>query len=160
MASSRDRINAMDDFQVMRFFEHFGRELLGQIDAPLDQLLAGVPAALRKEAVFTHIEQLGEADAERAMPAADAVLFVRGTLLQLADDRQFAPLLDAILADYRDDAMVVDIILAVGFAASMVLLVATTGIEIRIGNVKIKKETASADMVRAILEPLSKVFGA
>jgi hypothetical protein len=160
MSDLQTRINALDDFQVVRFFEHFGEQLFDGMEVPLERVKEGIPEAVRDIPGFAQIENLPPDQAERLIAPAVAAALARNTLLLLEDDATLAPLIERSLDSYRDDAMVADIILAVGFVASMILIAATTEVEGTIMGMKFKKGRASAALVKAIVEPFVKVVSA
>jgi hypothetical protein len=157
MSDLQARLNALDDFQVVRFFEHFGEQLFDSMEVPLDRVKAGIPEIMRDIPGFAQIENLPPDQAERLIAPAEAATLARNTLLLLGDDATLAPLIERSLDSYRDDAMVADVILAVGFVASMILIAATTEVEGTIMGVKFKKAQASAALVKAVVEPFAKV---
>ncbi|HSF30836.1 MAG TPA: hypothetical protein VLK82_10250 [Candidatus Tectomicrobia bacterium] len=148
----------LDDFQVVRFFEHFGEQLFDGIEVPLDRVKAGIPEAVRSIVTFAQIESLPPDQAERLIAPAEAAALARNTLFYLAEDETLAALIEKSLDSHRDDEMVADVILAVGFVASMILIAATTEVEGTILGVKFKKSEASPTLVKAIVEPFAKVL--
>ncbi len=78
--------------------------------------------------------------------------------MHLADDPTFASALDEFLVSYRDDALVAEVILAVGLVASMLMMVASTAFKAKFGNIEIEKHPLDAETIKAILGPFGKVL--
>jgi hypothetical protein len=47
MPSVRERIQTLDDFQVVRFFDRFSRQLIAGANVSLDQIKSGIPDSAR-----------------------------------------------------------------------------------------------------------------
>jgi len=158
MATAKERLAGMDDFQIVRVFEAFAQQLMASSTISFPAVQAGVPAATRALAQWRVVEGLTPEQAERLVAPADAAPLARQVLAHLADDPVYAPALDAFLASYRDDALVADVILAVGLVASMLMMVASTAFKAKFGNIEIEKHTLDAGTVKAILEPFGKLI--
>lgn len=153
------RIQDLDDFRVMRFYEHFAQTLFDGLDVDTDELLAQVPEELRMSPELAPLVNLTGPGRRNALKFDDAALCARETLLTLAKHPGFEAALAQALDEYRDDAMVADIILAVGMAASMIIVAATTSIRCRYANGKFEfefgKTVASPKMVTSIVSSLA-----
>lgn len=79
----------------------------------------------------------------------------RNILLHLADDATFGPLLEKHLASYRDDELVVDVILAVGLVASVLMVAASLEFEGKIAGVKFKKGKVDPKTLTALIGPFA-----
>ena len=158
MATVKERLAGMDDFQVVRFFEAFAQRLLTSSDTPFEAVQAGIPRSTRATSEWRALEALTPDQAERLVPPKEAAATARRILTHLADDPTFAPALDEFLASYRDDALVAEVILAVGLVASVLMMVASTAFKAKFGNVEIEKHTLDAETVKAILEPFGKLL--
>jgi hypothetical protein len=158
MSNIKGKINELDDFQVVRFFEHFGQQLFAGMDVSVEQIKDGIPESIRAIPGFSQIENLSQDQAERLINPAESSALARKTLLKLADDETLGPLVETTLENYSDNEMVVDVILAAGFVASVLLIAATTEFEGKIFGVKFKKGKADADLVRAITEFVLPTF--
>jgi hypothetical protein len=159
MATIKDRIEKMDDFQVVRFFEYFGQEVIEGSTASLDQIKSGVPEATRTLPGFQRLETLSEEEAERLLDLSQSATVARGMLLVLADDECFAPVIEAALASYSDSEMVAEVVLAVGFAVSLVLMAATSELKGSVFGITLKKRAATPEMIKAITEPFTSMVG-
>lgn len=159
MATIKDRIEKMDDFQVVRFFEYFGQQVFEGSTASLDEIKDGVPEATRALPSFQQLESLTEEEAERLLDLSQSAGVARGMLLVLADDERFALLIEAALDSYSDTEMVAEVVLAVGFAVSLVLMAATTELKGSFFGVKGVKGAATPEMIRAITEPFANMVG-
>lgn len=157
MATIKDRIEKMDDFQVVRFFEYFGQQVFEGSTASLEQIKNGIPESTRALPAFQRLENLTEEETERLLDLSQSAPVARGMLLALADDERFAPLIEAALDSYSDTEMVAEVVLAVGFAVSLVLMVATSAFKGTIFGCEVTKTGATPEMIRAITEPLSNI---
>lgn len=157
MATIKDRIEKMDDFQVVRFFEYFGEQVFEGSTASLDQIKDGVPEATRALPAFQRLENLTEEETERLLDLSQSAGVARGMLLVLADDERFAPVIQAALDSYSDTEMVAEVVLAVGFAVSLVLMAATSELKGNVFGITLKKGAATPEMIRAITEPFSNM---
>jgi hypothetical protein len=158
MSNLKGKINELDDVQIVRFFENFGQQLFAGMDVSLEQIKEGIPASIRAIPGFSQIENLSPDEAERLISPSESAALARNTLLILADDETLAPLVETALENYSDNEMVVDVILAAGFVASVLLVAATTEFEGEIFGVKFKKGKADADLVRAITDSFANVL--
>jgi hypothetical protein len=158
MSNLKGKINELDDVQVVRFFEHFGQQLFAGMDVSVEQIKDGIPDSIRAIPGFSDIENLSPDQAERLISPSESAALARNTLLILADDETLAPLVETALESYSDNEMVVDVILAVGFVASMLMITATTQVEGQMFGIKFKKSKADAKLVRAITEPFANAL--
>ena len=158
MARTRDRIQAMDDFQVVRFFEAFVQQLLAGSSTTFDAIKSGVPPSVRSGADWARLEGLTEDQANQLLEPSEAAAASRRLLLQLADDPSLGPALDAFLASFRDDELVADVVLAVGLVASVLLIAATTEFEGQIAGVKFKKGKADPETIKALVSPFASLL--
>jgi len=157
--SLSERIHQLDDFRVMRFYDHFAQTLFDALDVDADDLLAQVPEELQTAPELAPLVNLTGPGRRNALKFDDAALCARETLLALAKHPGFEAALAQALDEYRDDAMVADVILAVGLAASMIIVAATTSIRCKYANGKFEcelgKAVASTKMVTSIVSSLS-----
>jgi hypothetical protein len=158
MIALNDRLQALDDFQMVRFFAYFSQQLIAGASVSLEQIVSGIPNATRALEGFAHIENLAPDEAGRPLEPSVSVATARNIVMHLANDDEFAPLIEKALDIYRDDKLVADIILAVGLVASVLLIAATTEFEGEVAGIKFKKGKADAAMVKAITEPFAKVL--
>ncbi len=59
----KDRINALDDFQVVRFYQYFARQLFEATEVSVDQIRAGIPDDIRRLPQFSSLENLSPDEA-------------------------------------------------------------------------------------------------
>ena len=150
-------VSNMSDVEVVRFLEHFGKQLF-EGTTP-DAIMNGVSPELKDLAEFSELDNLdGETRRNRLEPE-DSVQIARITLQQVAQDDGLSEALVKSWEEYDPQELFVELILAVGLVASMMLLVSTTEIEIEFKGVKIKKGKATAEQIKAIAEPLFSAIG-
>jgi hypothetical protein len=155
MADLKERLRTMDDFQVVRFFEAFGQQLVADAHTSFDDIKTSVPGSTRSLPEWRRVEGLTPEQAAHILGPAQAAETARGILLHLADDPTFGPLMAGFLASYRDDELVADVILAVGLVATVLLIVAATEFEGKIGGVKFKKGKVDPKVIKALVEPFA-----
>ena len=112
----------MNDFQLLRFFDHFSNEIFRGLHNSLSEILATMPSDLQTTPELLAIRQLKPELAAEAMPREEAVAIARNLLQSWATDDTLAPLLEKAQAQYRDTEQSAMVILAIGAAVSMVLL--------------------------------------
>ncbi len=140
-----DRIGQLDDHQVVRFTQHFGEQLFEGMQVSTDDLRAGVP----ERSEFAAITDLADEQMGQTLKPLAAVECSRAILDAFARDPAIAPALESSLDEYKDDALVAGVILAAGFAVSMVIVAASTSFKGKIGNFDLVKTTASPELVKA-----------
>jgi hypothetical protein len=158
MATVKERLTAMDDFQVVRFFEAFAQQLMASSRTSFEAVQEGVPGSTRTLSEWQAIESLTPDQAGRLVAPKEAAAVARKILLHLADDPVYGPALSDFLTSYRDDALVAEVILAVGLVASVLMMVASTAFKAKFGSVEIEKHTLDANTIKTILEPFGKVL--
>jgi hypothetical protein len=154
-----DRIRSLDDFRCVRFFSHFSQKLLGASNLTQEELLLAVPEDIRRSQEL--LPALGlPADARRQLLGAEgAVVCARTALLAFAEHPGFAGALEQALDDYRDDEMFADVVLAFGLAASMMIVAATSTLQVTYKDGKFAfkggKVVAPASVVKEIVKSLA-----
>jgi len=143
------RINALDNYQVLRFFNAFGQQLFDGLDTTTDQLKSGIPVSIKSTPVFKQVESLPDDVLQTEMNSWNAVLFARTTLIYWAQDEALAGLVEKFLDNYKDDELGALENLSKGFALAMILFAATSEIKIKIGNMEIVKKSANPETVEA-----------
>jgi hypothetical protein len=159
MTHAKEKIQAMDDFQVVRFFEAFAQQLVVGTQTPFDAIKGSIPGSIKALAGWEGIEGLSPERAAQVMEPTAAVETTRTLLTHLAEDATFGPLMNDFLASYRDDELVADVILTVGLVATVLLMAAAIEFEGQIGGVKFKKGKVDHKMISAVVEPFAKVLG-
>lgn len=72
MTALHERLRAMDDFQIVRFYNHFSAELFDGLQVSLDEIKAGVPEDVRRLPGFSDVEGLPPDQAETPLPPEGA----------------------------------------------------------------------------------------
>jgi hypothetical protein len=152
-----ERVRSLDDFQCVRFFTHFSQKLFDDININKEQLLMQVPDEIRNTQELSPAFNISNKTSE-VLEVGDAVICARNTLEVLAQHPGFEEAIEQALDEYRDDDMFADVILALGLAASMIIVAATTKFSVKIEGGKITgefgKEVASPSLVKSILGSL------
>ncbi len=156
MISAKNRISAMDDAQVVRYFESFCHQLFNGMTNSFDDVRSGITGETRNLDGWQQIESLTPEQAELLLPATEASAVARSLLLQMVESEAFGPIIASHLANYRDDELVVGTILAVGTVATVFLIITSTKFEYRDGKTSIVFES-KPENVKPILEPFTMV---
>ena len=153
-SDAAERLQAMDDFQIVRFFQFFAQSLCEGASVDSDKLLVGVPEEIASAPGFAGVVQLNEQEAELLLNPAEAARAARAVLLPLSRDAAMAPVVARALAEFRDEKLAVDVVIAFGLVASVLLIAATIEFEGKIGSWTFRKGRVEADTLKAITEPL------
>jgi predicted Zn-dependent protease with MMP-like domain len=148
------RVNALSDSRAVKFLQYFNQGLLDAVFNDFEQLMQEIPKAVKSMPEFSIIDRLS-LDDEAQIEGEEAVAIARSILTTLANNPRFSTLLEKALDKYGDMEQGGKEILAAGLAASMVIL-AATATEFQYkgdwGEVSIVKETATPELVQAVLE--------
>jgi hypothetical protein len=142
---------------VVRAFNEFHDRLLQQSTRGLDAVLQAVPDELRQRDGVDLVDLIQQ-DAARKLPERDAVQLARGLLVAFAEQPAFEPVVLEALRDWKDDRMLVDIVLSVGAVGAVWLCLASLGFSIKLGNRTVIEKTpiddkqliGFADVIRAL----------
>lgn len=152
------RLNQLDDFRLLRFFQRFGQDVVNALNIDRDVLLRQVDSRTRSDPALAGAFTISEEKSRKPLSRADALVVARCTLEALARHPGFEDALESSLDDFEDEEMPADILLALGFAASMIILAATTRIRVAFKDGKIEgeiaKDAASPETLREVMGPL------
>jgi hypothetical protein len=125
-----EQINALSDSNAVAFLQYFNQGLLDGIVDDFEELIEAIPPEIKSMPEFSEIDRLS-LDEESQLQGKEAVAISRSTLTALAENPRFSPLLEKALDAYNNienmemgGARAKDI-LAVGLAASMILVAST-----------------------------------
>ena len=149
------RLVAMNDLEIVRFFEHWATGLCDGAVTDLSSITAGVPKTV--QAVPGFAEATDVSSDESFDPATSAEL-ARSVLLPLASDSQFSTTIAMAMETFEDDRLFVDVILAAGLVASVLLIVSTTEFDGKIGAFAFHKGKVDPDTIKAVLEGVFAVL--
>lgn len=145
--TSIERLTAMNDLQIVRFFEHWGTALCDGADTDLDTITAGIPDEISTTPGFAEVTDLSKS--QNLDPRTSARV-ARAVLLPLAEDPQVEPSIATALETFEDDRLLVDVILALGLVASVLLIVSTTEFDGKIGPITFHKGKADPETIKAV----------
>lgn len=128
-----DKIKAMDDFQVLRFFNHLNQSLIADIQEDSDSLLEELPDSLQQLDEMQKVLQLDE-EFDTPLLQKEAADFARSALIVMAENEDTEPSLAENLNSYTDDVMAAGAILALGGAVSFIVLLSTHKISYKKGK--------------------------
>jgi len=145
------RLHEMDDFQLVRFFQHWANNLCEGAITDIETIVGGVPAELRETTEFSKVTDLSPEQANVPIQVGEAALVARAILEPLALMPEVSPSLEAALGSFDDDKLVVDVIIALGLVASVLLIVSTIEFDGRIGPVRFRKGKADPETLKIII---------
>ena len=151
---ARTIVDGLTDVEAVRFFQHFGNQVFA--GTPRDVILSNVSATATGVAGVEEVITLDPARRQERLSPDDSVTIARTFLRAIADDDGLAPALVQSWQSYEEDRQFVDIILAAGFVAAMLMFMSTTEVEGKVGNWKFRKRPATPELVRTILQPIAK----
>lgn len=147
-----ERIVSMDDFQVVRFFQYWSSNLCDGAITEYETIVDGIPAEIGGSAEFVAIRNLSPEQSVAPLRPADSVRLARALLERLAQTPELAPSIQTALDFFDDDKLVVDVILALGLVASVLLIVSTVEFEGKIGPVSFHKGKVDPETLKAVTE--------
>lgn len=149
-------VRGISDAEAVRFLQHFGQALFEETSR--DAVIVGIPGEIEALDQVKQLMTLDSETRELTIGPDDSPGIARGILMEMARDKQLAPILVSAWNDYESDELfVVEAILASGFVAALLLFMATSEIEGQVLGMKFKKGKSTPEMLRAITEPF---FGA
>jgi hypothetical protein len=152
-----EKLNGLDDFHAVEFFEHLSQMLLDGVVDDVDRLLEGVPLSIREKPEYAVIKNLalGETDAE--LTGAESVSVSRKFLEVLALDPALSPLVERAWETYSGTLGAPKTILSTALASVMVIFASTSEAEFKVGDATLRKEAASPELVQAIVAPMTEL---
>ena len=157
MTNTIERIKALDDFQVVLFFNYFSQKVFAGLNSSLEDVLAGVPESIRNTNSFAQIERLAAEDIQDNLNPKQSALIARQVLLGLAADETFERIIATAL-DRFDDRELGGNMINAAIAVSMILVTATTAVEGEVLGIKFVKSTADAELVDSVTKPAAEVL--
>lgn len=164
------RIQELDNFQVVRFYQYFAQELFNAIDVDLNELLSQIPEQIKETPEIASILSLTGPVSETILSFDDSVVCARKSLTALARQSGSQEALGQMLEEYRDDALTIKAAVNVGLVASMIII-ATCGCKLnyvspdKTLSLTISKPSASTEMVETAakvvrdLTPAAAIIG-
>lgn len=167
-----EKMDALSDFRVLRFYEHISRKLLHAANTDAATIIAKMPSEMADTDEMKAVQGASGNSFDKPLDDKTAVAFARKSLTVLAVTPAGKAFLEDELDSYRDTDMVAESILAIGGAISLVMLVANSeisydrqnGLRIGIGTIKDKDQVqARTGMLQALLNVIpgfKKLLGA
>jgi hypothetical protein len=149
-ATVRERLETMDDFQIVRFFQHWSSSLSNGAVTGYGAIVDGLPAEISASPTFAAIIDLTPEQAVASVHPADSVLLARALLEPLASTPEVGPTIAAALDSFHDEKLVVDVILAIGLVTSVLLIVSTIEFEGKIGPMTFRKGKVDPETLKAL----------
>ena len=158
-----EQINKFDDFQVIRFFNHFSKKIFSGIEENEEELMSLIPTEIKDSKELSTIFQFTTDDKKKTLDAGKAATCARNILLAMSQQSGLEEMLADELKAYKDDELFAGMILAIGAATAMILFAATVRGKATykngIWNIQITKEVAPIELVEKTLNPLAKAAG-
>jgi hypothetical protein len=164
-----EQLNALSDSDAVAFLQYFNQGLLDGIVDDFEELIDAIPQTIKSMPEFSEIDRLS-LDEESQLEGEEAVAISRSILESLAKNQRFSPLLENALEAYNNLENMqmggdrVKDILAVGLAASMIL-VASTAKSVQIdapwGHCKIEVEAVNTEIVHhagTLISPFAQLL--
>ncbi len=150
-----NQIRELDDANTIKFFDYFNQKMLNGVD-DLDRLVEEIPSTIRSMPEFSQIDRLSMEEEEVELDTTESVAIARNVLETLAQEPSLSPILEKTLDLYKQEMEQgqSNPIISASLAASMILVIATTEISIKIGDVKFVKYAATPELIRETLKPL------
>jgi hypothetical protein len=123
----QQRLNGMNDFQVLRFFDYFSQQIFRGSPVELSDLMGSLPADAQLSPMMMATTKLDVATAGAALSKQESAQVSRLVLNYWAETNPFDALLATALSQYKETEQAADTILAVGTALSMVLFSLSQG---------------------------------
>lgn len=120
-----EKLQAMDDFRLLRFFNHLNNSLSQNLEEDEETVMQYVPDQVMEMDEMQDILQLQEGY-ETALDQKEAATFARNALELLAQNPITEPALAESLTNYKDNEMAAGAILALGGAVSFIVLLSTS----------------------------------
>lgn len=150
MQDATQIVAALDDVQVIAMAKRINADIVAAV--PRDQLVA-VPEAARQAAILEGLNARTTLDPARAVEAS------RRLLAALAADPGTAPLVTRAWAVIEeDDSLMIETIIALGLIANLTLFMATSRLKLNIGSLEVVKETATPELVKAVIDPVVELI--
>ena len=156
----QERIDQLDDFTLMNFYNHFTASLIEKLNADLPTIVGSIPESIR---TLPEVDGMLQADMGEVVETTEAITFARQSLSFWANDPQLAPVLDEMLTNYRDNTAGAGVLLELSGAVSMILILATSSIkrdkygrwEINLLGLSAKEVMARVEAIKELLKGLS-----
>ena len=156
MMNTINRIEALDEYEVLDFFEYFSQKIFAGLDKDYSlkkDAIINVPNTIRNTDSFAQIEKLASENIQNNLNPEQSVLIARKVLLALATDESFETILATALNEYSGDEEMGDFkIIQAGVAVSMILLTASTKVKANVFDIEIEKTTPNPELVDSLTE--------
>ena len=153
-----NKINRLDNSQVVKLFNFVGEKLLEGLEE--ENFSNKIDPELKADKDLSRLMKLDEDVIMQNISSKQSTELSRKYLQYMAKDDYLSPILVKALEVYEEKQvlMSVDPALAVGFAASMVIFASTIEIKGKAFGIKFYKKAASPNLIKAIMEPFTKLL--
>ena len=155
MTPLANRIQAMNDHEVVSFYDHFCQQVFAGINTTLPEITAAMPAEVQALPGMNQLLSTDHSLMAEELSHADAIAVARASLLALAEDAEGSKALEGALEGYQQNEMMAGTILALGAAVSMVYVASSFSYSKEDG-VKIDPGNANLDLIKALVAPVTK----
>jgi hypothetical protein len=152
------RLALATDFEAVRIFEAFAKQITHSVTVSRDELAATVPADLRIAGGTDVIAQL-DRRADEVLSPGTSVQSARGLLVLAAEDRELAVLVNEAHESWRDDRQLVDIVTTIGLVGAAWMVLASTRFSFKDGKFEIEKVANTSEQLEAFAAVIRAVLG-
>jgi hypothetical protein len=150
------RLKALSPIQKVTLCQNVVARLSVDGDA-VQEAERHISTEIRRSEGYAWLIQQASNDPSAMLDEGKSAEIAEVFLLAAADDPQMSPVVKSELDVFRDEKQLVLATLAVGFAASMVIIAATSSFHYEDGKLTISKSVASADLVKAALMVIARI---
>lgn len=153
MGKALDIVKNLDDVQAVKMLKQIYRDIFKSI--PYEKIKQNVEG---KESVSI-LRKLDPDIMKQNIDPDHSVELTRNMLLCFAGDKNLSALvIDAWKKVENDDELMIGMIITLGIIVNLTLFMATSEVEFEFKGAKIKKGTANADQIKAVLSPLTELI--
>lgn len=151
MKKALEIIQNLDDVQSVMMLKQIFKDIFKAI--PYEEIKQN----LGDNDSVNMLTKLNPDNMQQNFDSEQSVKLTKNMLLAFAEDKNLSWLvINAWEEVEKDDSLMIGAIISLGLIANLTLFMATTEFEFEIKGVKIKKKTASADQIKAIISPLTE----
>lgn len=159
--SAIEKINAMDDFQIIRCYEKFSQSILSKSTSSISEIMKELPESLELSSTIKNWSNLSEETINKELKGKEAAEFSRNALAEFAKNPLTSEVFDKFMESYEDKEMVVETVLLLGGVISMIMLAATSKFEYKNGKVELGIGTEKGpEGLKALKDLVVGIFGA
>jgi hypothetical protein len=161
-----EQIKNLNGADAVEFLGHFNQMLVDGDTRDFDELLAGIPPAVYELPQFGVIKNLASGETQHDLTEQDSITLSKQILEILGQNTDLVPLLDQAWETWNPGGdlhlKIRDIILYPALAASMVIVVAATEVDVNVqvsdNAVKLHKHAVPIETVTELVKEFGKII--